>query len=178
MPQFAGAAEIALFGVSARLVALAAAIQDALISDFSPRFARHHEQGDGDALRSAFRRSRWLSIVTYAPILAVFLVFPHLILGIFGPEFREGVQFLYVVALGQAVSSASGLVGSFLSMTHRQSALLRINAASLVVMLVLIVTLGSRYGALGVAWAYAIAVAGRNLLGLVAVRGAIAELRA
>ena len=85
---------------------------------------------------------------------------------------------LDVVALGQAVSSASGLVGSFLSMTHRQSALLRINAASLVVMLVLIVTLGSRYGALGVAWAYAIAVAGRNLLGLVAVRGAIAELRA
>ncbi len=46
------------------------------------------------------------------------------------------------------------------------------------VLLVLIVTLGSRYGALGVAWAYAIAVAGRNLLGLVAVRGAIAELRA
>lgn len=176
MPQFASAAEIALFGVSARLVALAAAIQDALISDFSPRFARAHDQGDGAALRSAFRRSRWLSILTYAPILAVFLLVPQLILGIFGPEFREGAQFLYVVALGQAISSASGLVGSFLSMTHRQSALLRINAGSLVLMLVAIVALGSQLGAIGVAWAYALALAARNLSGLLAVRAAIADL--
>lgn len=176
MPQFASAAEIALFGVSARLVSLAAAIQDALISDFSPRFARHHEQGDHQALRAAFRRSRWLSILTYAPILAVFLIVPQLVLGIFGPEFREGVRFLYVVAVGQAVSSASGLVGSFLAMTHRQAALLRINGGSLVLMLLLIVWLGSQYGAIGVAWAYALTVATRNLVGLVAVRGAIVEL--
>jgi O-antigen/teichoic acid export membrane protein len=176
MPQFAGAAEIALFGVSARLVALAAAIQDALISDFSPRFARHYDQGDGAALRSAFRRSRWLSILTYAPILAIFLLLPQLILGIFGPEFREGARFLYVVALGQAISSASGLVGSFLSMTHRQTALLRINGVSLVVMLVAIVVLGSRFGAIGVAWAYAIALGARNLSGLLAVRATIADL--
>lgn len=176
MPQFAGAAEIALFGVSTRLVALAAAIQDALISDFSPRFARHHERGDRAALSAAFRRSRWLSIVTYAPILAVFLTVPQLILGVFGPEFREGAQFLYVVALGQAISSASGLVGSFLSMTNRQTTLLRINAGSLVVMLVLIFALGRSYGALGIAWAYAITLATRNLVGLVAVYAEIGKL--
>jgi O-antigen/teichoic acid export membrane protein len=176
MPQFASAAEIALFGVSARLVALAAAIQDALISDFSPRFARHYDRGEGVALRNAYRRSRWLSILTYAPILAVFLLVPQLILGIFGPEFREGAQFLYVVALGQAISSASGLVGSLLTMTHRQTALLRINGCSLVLMLVAIVALGSQFGAIGVAWAYALALAVRNLTGLLAVRAAIADL--
>lgn len=175
MPQFASAAEIALFGVSARLVALSGAIQDALISDFSPRFARHHDAGDGAALRAAFRQSRWLSILTYAPFLAFFLVVPQLVLGIFGDEFREGVRFLYVVALGQAVSSASGLVGGFLGMTNRQDALLRINLGSLVFMLVAIVGLGSWLGAIGVAWAYALTLAVRNLSGLWAVRAVIAE---
>jgi O-antigen/teichoic acid export membrane protein len=177
MPQFAAASEIALFGVSTRLVALAAAIQDALVSDFSPRFARHHEGGDATALRSAFRRSQLYSIVTYAPILLLFLTLPRLILGLFGPEFTAGVEFLTIVAIGQGVSSASGLVGSFLSMTHRQAVLLRINTVALVVMIVLILVLGSSLGAVGVAWAYAATVAIRNLLGLVVVRATIRELR-
>lgn len=177
LPQFATPAEIGEFGVAYRLVALAATILAALGSRFSPGFARHYVNRDAKALARDLRASQIYSFLAYAPLLLLFAFFADSLLAIFGPEFQSARLALYIMAVGQAINSATGLTGQFLNMTNQERLASWISAFSLLLMVVLIMLLGPMYGVIGVASAYSLVVALQNLASFVATTATIRRLR-
>ncbi len=166
LPQFASPEEIGQFGVAHRLIALSATILFALASIFGPKFAQQHAMNHQASLKRSFRLSQVYSLTSYLPFLLAFTVFADEVLSIFGPEFPEARQLLWVLAFGRLIHSAAGLTEYVLNMTGREMWELLSAFVSVVSFLIASVPLGSAYGALGVAWAYAAAFAIRSVFSL------------
>lgn len=163
LPRVADAVEIGLFGVAFRLVTLATTILAALAAVFGPRFAAAYARSDGRALRRELIRSQGISLLVYGPIAVLLFSAPRLVLRIFGAEFTGAAGILIILTAGQLIDAATGLCGYVLTMAGRESLAFWLNAASLALLVVLTLTLGRRFGASGVAFAYAIVLALRSL---------------
>ena len=120
LPHVAAASDIGRFAIAARLVGFATVILQALSSYFSPRFARARVRRDPQDLARELRASQLYSTASYLPLLIGFGLFPDPILGLFGPEFVAARGLLRILAVGQAVNAATGLVGPFLIMVGRE----------------------------------------------------------
>ena len=106
LPFFATSAEIGVFGVVHRLVAIAGTLQVALGSFFAPRFVGDGERTPTLAVRRAFHLSQLCSVLLYLPFCAAYLLFPGQILGLFGDEFPALASLLVLLGalrLGNAV---------------------------------------------------------------------------
>ena len=97
------------------------------------------------------------------------------LMGLFGSEFRSGADVLVILAVGQFINSATGLVGLMLIMSHNESKLLQAAAIAAVVNAGLNLWLIPRYGLTGAAWASLIAVATLNITRWLFVRGALRD---
>jgi O-antigen/teichoic acid export membrane protein len=166
LPQFANAAEIGIFGVAYRLILLGTTILVTLASIFGPRFARDYANGDVTALKRGLRQSQLLSLIIYSPMLIAFTVFAEPVLGLFGSEFTAGKELLWIMVAGQLLNTATGLVGFMMNMIHREKQEFYIQLSVTVFVFILILILGDMYGVIGVAIAYAIGVAVKNLSSL------------
>lgn len=160
LPLFATQADVGFFGVSTKLLAASGVAISALSSYYSPRFAVHAE--DPHALRRLLGASQRASLALFAPFFVVFVIFPELVLGVFGPGFAEGATILRVLAVGQLISSGVGLIGYFASMIGMERLTFHLLVASLAVLLLGTWILGSRFGGVGVAAATALAVTFRS----------------
>lgn len=170
LPLYGSPAEIGQFGVAVRLTMIPASILIGLASWFAPRFARCYANGDRAALVRVFRQSQLYATLGYLPFLAVYLAAPGPVLGLFWPEFRGGVAYLWIMAAAQLFNSAAGLVGYLLNMCGRERWELGSLAASMAAMVAMGVLLGSRHGALGLAVAFGLAVIVKNLISWTLVR--------
>ena len=122
------------------------------------------------------KRSQLATAGAYLPFLLVFFIFPEQVLGLFGPEFRDARSLLFVVVIAQGINCATGMGQWFLTMTKAEGLMVRISSLTLILMLGLIVLLGSSYGALGVAWAFAIGHATKSVTALLVSFALIARL--
>jgi len=164
LPQFASVDEIGVFGVAYRLIALASTVLITLASIFGPQFARDYANGDIDALKRGLLHSQLYSLLIYAPILFIFIFFAEPLLGIFGEEFINGKELLWVMAIGQLLNSATGLVGYLMNMIHQEKQEFYIQLWVTLFVLLLIILLGTYKGVMGVAIAYAIGIAVKNIV--------------
>jgi O-antigen/teichoic acid export membrane protein len=164
LPYFADTGEIGVFGVAFRLVALATTILVSLASLFGPRFSGAYARADTVALARELRLSRYYSTLAYLPFFFAFTLFADPLLGLFGAEFRAGRDLLWVLALAQLVNAATGLVGYFLNMIHRDREEFLALVATTLLMLLLMPIGGYVYGVWGVTLAYAAGMIGKNLL--------------
>lgn len=165
LPRVADAGDIGLFGVAFRIVTLATTVLAALAAVFGPRFAAANARSDGRALRRDLLRSQAISLAVYGPIALVLFLVPRFVLGLFGSEFREAADLVFALTVGQLVDAATGLCGYVLTMAGREGQAFWLNAGALAVLLALSLVLGRSLGALGVAIAYAIALALRSCVG-------------
>lgn len=164
VPVFGDVNDVGLFGVASRLVSVGGVFLSGLSSSLAPRMARSHARGDG---RMAFRwlyLSQLLGLVTFLPLFAAYWWLTEPLLSIFGASYVDAAGLVKILAIGQLINVASGLVGPFASMTDRE----RWGATSQVVALagfaVLVAWLGPRHGVIGVAIASSTAIAVRNLV--------------
>jgi O-antigen/teichoic acid export membrane protein len=163
LPQFASTDEIGIFGVCYRLILLGTTVLVTLASIFGPRFARDFAAGDTRSLTHDLRQSQILSLLIYSPMLVGFTFFADPVLGLFGEEFKAGQELLWLMVAGQFVNTATGLAGFMLNMIHQEKTEFLIQLWSTLLMLFLILLLGYLQGVTGVAIAYAIGVAIKNI---------------
>ena len=150
-----------------RYIALASIILVTLASIFGPRFARDYANRDASALIAGLKQSQLLSVLVFLPILLVFTFFSEQVLGLFGEEFKAGKEILFILVVGQLLNAATGLVGFMMNMIHQEKQEFYIQLATTILLLVMIYLLGSLYGVIGVAIAYAIAIVFKNLASLI-----------
>jgi len=134
----------------------------------APMVAQFHAQGRREELQRTLRLSGLAAAGFAVPALAVFALLGKWILGLYGPEFTAGYAILVVFCTTHVISAfGAGIGGYLLSVSGNERANLHITAASAVTNVVLVFALVGRYGMLGVAIAYALAMAVR--LALIAI---------
>lgn len=146
-----------------QFVALAGLVQVAMDTVIGPRLAAAARVGELDEIASVARKSIALVLLIGSPLFIALIAFPGPLLGLFGPEFRDGATALQILALGQLIRLAAGPLGNILFMTGQQRWTLiyaGFGAFSCVVAVALLVP---RYGIEGAAWATVIAVTLRNV---------------
>lgn len=160
LPLYASQEGVGLYGAATKLLAASGVTISALSSYFSPRFAVHAK--NPRALRRLLRTSQVASLALFAPFFVLFVVAPSSALGLFGSGFDDGEMVLRILAVGQLVASGAGLVGYFAGMIDLERDAFASLGVSLVLLVLMTHLLGSRYGVVGVAVAYSLAVAVRS----------------
>lgn len=167
--QFVGGAylppeEIAQLAVAQRTAMLVSFILMAVNMVVAPRFAALHAAGNMEGLRTMALTAVRLMALGAAPVVAVMLIFPGFLMGLFGEGFSGGTVLLQVLAVGQFVNVLTGSVGYLLSMSGHErdlrNTLLIVAPISVAITFILV----PLYGALGAALSTALAVGAQNLL--------------
>lgn len=161
--MFRTGAEVGIYTVALRVAALTSISLFAVNSIAAPKFAEFYGSGDMKGLEKTVRHSTKMIFWSSLPVLVVLFLFPSLILGIFGPEFKTGVYALLILAVGQFVNAFSGSVGYILQMTGRQKAFQNIILVAAVINIALNAALIPRYGINGAAFASMVSMAFWNV---------------
>ena len=124
----------------------------------SPQFARASAQHDPATLRRVASQS--VGFCAGLSILPTILlaINPAFFLSRFGAAYAPAGPVLRVLLLGQLAMILSAAVPELLGMTGHARTLLKINGASLAVLLAGLAVLPSRFGDMGAAWATALAM--------------------
>jgi O-antigen/teichoic acid export membrane protein len=166
MPYFCAQDQIGLFGVSNRLVSLATLILMALSSIYAPLFAEAYSQKNFLRLKQLLRQTQIYSILTYFPILIIFLFAGNWVLSLFGTEFTAAKSYLNILAIGHLINSASGLVSFFNIMTNSDKFELQLSILAIIILFSLIFSLGKMYGIIGITSAVSLTNCIKNLISL------------
>jgi O-antigen/teichoic acid export membrane protein len=132
-----GSAEVGIFGAANRTAMLTSFILMAINSISAPKFAALHQQGDLVTLGRIARQSAKLMALVASPVLAIFILFPATVMGMFGPQFKAGAAVLSILAIGQFVNVVTGSVGWILIMCGYE----RLMRNNIIICAALIITL-------------------------------------
>jgi O-antigen/teichoic acid export membrane protein len=167
---YVSAAQVGIYQLSARLLLLATIFIQPVTTSFAPRVADLHRRGRWDSLRDTYVRiTSWIFRLAL-PSFIVLTVFPRELLAIFGPEFRSGATVTIILALGQLVNSTTGPCGYMLLMSGRQILQMINNVAAVIISVLLNLWLIPRYGIVGAAASWSVAIAGFNIVRVVQVK--------
>ncbi|MFV8818155.1 flippase [Haliea sp. E17] len=158
--------EVAVYTIAQRVAMLTSFALVAVNSVVAPRYAVLYHEGRLTELERISKRSVRLMLAIATPLLLLMLVFPGLILGIFGPAYTAGTLVLSVLALGQFVNVVTGSVGYLLQMSGHYREVRNNTLFAALVAVSLNVLLTPQFGSLGAAVAAAIAMSIVNLLGV------------
>lgn len=146
--------EIALYGASARLVALLSTSLIIVNSVISPMIAELHVQGRVAELERLLRGTAALAAAPSVAALLVLVLAGGPVLGlVYGSFYAEGAPVLAVLCIGQLVNVWSGSCNITLLMTGHHRLVFRINLACSVLTLAALVVLTRQFGAMGAATA-------------------------
>jgi O-antigen/teichoic acid export membrane protein len=155
---------VAYYGVAIKIAPIIIFPLLAINAVVPPLFSQFYQTGDLHLLEMVAQTSaRWTYFLALPLALLIILLAPEL-LKFFGKDFAEARFALIVLAIGYLVNAASGSVGFILQMTGHQWQVVRarliIGVTSFPVIAIMAATLGLN----GVALATALAMAGMNIL--------------
>ncbi len=134
-----------------------------------PRLSANYERGRHDLLRTNAIKFGLASFMFAAPLAALCLLAPSLVMKLFGPGFEAGSRVLQLVAGGQLIASFAAIAGPLLVALNRLREWGFAVAISFVLSVILNLTFVSHLGVRGGALATGIGFALPNLLGLLLV---------
>ena len=182
----AATTEVGRYALAWRIVLMLNLLVSAMGAIAAPQFARASAKGDSAALRRVASQS-----VAFCSGLSIFpaillAINPALFLSRFGAAYAPAAPVLRVLLLGQIFLILSTAVPELLGMTGHANTLLKINGASLLVLLAGLSVLPSRFASLGAAAAtaltmivsaLAVSYAARRDLGIVPIQLALYDFR-
>jgi len=124
---FTSEADVGVYSICIKIVALAGFSLLAVNSIAAPRFAESYGKGDMVDLQETARNSARIAFWSSAPIFLIILLFPSFLLAIFGGEFSLGTEALVILTFGQLVNISTGSVAYVLQMTGREKGFLWIS---------------------------------------------------
>lgn len=163
------AAEVGVFGAATRMAVLVSFLLVTLNTIVAPKFAELHAQDDMLAMGELARRTAGLLTLLVSPLFIILFIFSDRVMSLFGSEFALGGGVLVILMMGQFVNAATGSVGLMLMMSGNEKAVMNINIASVILLLVLLLLLAPTMGNIGAAIASAITLAINNLACVYAV---------
>jgi O-antigen/teichoic acid export membrane protein len=140
-----------LYSAAARvslLNAFALKVVDVVVA---PKMAAAFHTNRLGEMRAILKRGTLLSTLGAVPLFVPMMLWPELILGLFGDEFRKASSLLRILAFGQLITAVTGPVGYALLMTGQQRTFAKIMALSAAMNLAGNAFFVPRFGALGAA---------------------------
>ena len=150
--------EVGIYHTAFKLSMFAAVALMSINSIASPKFAEMYAKNDMKGLRKIVRQSTKMIFWTSVPLVIIFFMFPEFLLGLFGEEFKVGVNAFILLSCGKLFSSFSGSVGNILQMTGNQNILAKILLFAAIINIVLNLYLIPKYGIDGAALASVISI--------------------
>lgn len=166
LPWFASAEDIGVFAVAHKLINVITTLLILLASVFGPVFARAAASNDDRALSAALRKTQWISLAIYIPLVVVLLLAGDLLTGLFNLPAQSLYPYLLALASGQLINAATGLPGVLLNMVGEARRELKSLLLSLLLALSIAPFVGHMYGAIGIAWLFSASLACKNLISL------------
>lgn len=112
--------EVGIYNTALKVAMLTNLPLLAVNSIAAPKFSALYHNGMFKEFKQYVQHATNLNCYLSLPIILVLAVFPDFVLGLFGEEFIIGRNTLWLLLLGQLVSTFSGSVGYILQMTNRQ----------------------------------------------------------
>jgi O-antigen/teichoic acid export membrane protein len=167
---FLDSSAVGIYTIALRLTAISSLILSSVNSVIAPEFSTLWAENKTSELNALARSTTRLMSLVACCILAIFLLLPETLLGLFGSEFIAGKTVLITLACAHFIALATGPVAYILMMTgnerfHRTTVL--ICAGLNIVLNCLLIPI---YGIVGAAIATAIALSTKNILAVLFVR--------
>jgi len=170
LQQFRSSEEVGIYFAVVKTLALVSFIHYAMSATTAHRFAEYNAQGDKERLSAYVTQAiQW----TFWPSLAATLVLLALgkpLLWLFGPQFVDGYDIMFIAAIGLVIRAAIGPVERLLNMLGHQHICALAYALAFVMNLVLCVALVPRFGGHGAAAATSISLTFETVLLFAIVR--------
>ena len=166
---FVSEAELAYLSVAQRIAVLTSLVLVVVNMLVSPKFAALFKKGLVSELEKLAQDTFKLNLFIGIPVLAIFLLFPELILSMFGSQFVEGAVLLQILALGQLVNVVTGSVGYLLTMSGNEKVMRNVVFLSGIFSVVISFLLIPFFGVLGAAIATALSVSFQNILATIMI---------
>jgi O-antigen/teichoic acid export membrane protein len=162
--------QVGVYNVATRVVVLASFVMLPINAAFAPRIADLYHRGQTEILRKTYAfASAWIVRLSL-PAFIILVLFPREVLAIFGPGFPAAAAVTIVLVVGKAIDAATGPCAMMLTMTGRPTLNMADNLAALALNIGLNLWLIPRYGILGSAIAWAVALGMLNLTRVVQVK--------
>jgi O-antigen/teichoic acid export membrane protein len=162
--MFRSEAEVGVYSVVVKLAGLTSIALIAINSIAAPKFSEFYSKGDMEGLKNIAQSSTKMIFFTSMPVIAILILFPKQILGMFGEEFTVGYLALWILMTGQIVNSMTGSVGYILIMTGKEKLFQNIIIFTSILNILLNYVLVETYGLVGVALSTAISLSLLNLI--------------
>ena len=160
---FLPAEELAYLAAAQRTAGLASFALMVINMVVAPRYAKLWVEGNLEQVRTLARWSTRGMIALALPVIAMMLIFPALIMSIFGDGFEQGAVLLMIIAVGQFVNVATGSVGYLLQMSGHERDFRRVTLFAGPLAIISAVAFTVQWGALGAASATALGLSAQNL---------------
>ena len=130
----------------------------------SPKFAEFYGDKNLEGLRKITYQSSKMIFWTTTPLIVCFLIFPKVLLGFFGEEFKIAAIAFIFLSIGKFISSLCGSVGNLLQMTGNQFVFMKSLLFGAIINITLNFILIPIYGINGAAIASMISLSSWNIL--------------
>lgn len=155
--------ELAYFSAAQRTAQLASFVLMVVNMVVAPRYARLWVEDDLPEIRRLARLSTRGMIALVLPVVGGMMLFPELIMNLFGAGFEQGAVLLMIMALGQLINVATGSVGYLLTMSGHEVDLRKVTLFSGPLTIFCAVLFTWQWGVIGAAWATAVGLAAQNV---------------
>ncbi|PKF50694.1 oligosaccharide flippase family protein [Enterovibrio nigricans] len=167
---FSTSDDVALFSAAQRTSLLISFMLMVVNFVAAPRFSALYHSGQIEQLKTLAQFSTRLMAMISLPVLGVILIWPDVIMSLFGEQFAQASSLLIVLAIGQGVNVTTGSVGFLLTMYGHEQDMRNITVFSGIFTLTLLYLLTVHMGTMGAAIAVTVGVSTQNLLALYAVK--------
>jgi O-antigen/teichoic acid export membrane protein len=166
---FRSSEEMGIYAAALRLSMLVTIAFLAVNSIAAPKFAALYSSHAMHSLEKLSQRATLLILFTASPLLVLFFIIPDQIMGIFGPEFRQGGTLLRILSVGQLVTMTMGTVGYLLLMTKYENVMKWLNSTAALTNITLSFIFIPIWGGVGAALANATSLVLLNLMAFISV---------
>lgn len=136
----------------------------------APRYARLWKEGNIERVQYLAKWSTRGMIAMVLPVVAVMMIWPEKVMGLFGDGYEEAAVLLMILAAGQFVNVATGSVGYLLNMSGHERDFNRVTLATGPLTIVLAFTLTMKFGVIGTVLATSVGISIQNLVAMVLVK--------
>ena len=155
--------DVGIFSVASRTAMLTSLVLLSVNSISAPKFAALYKKNEIKVLESTARKTTLLMVLIASPLLVFFLLFPGLVMGVFGAEFVNGRKLLSILAIGQFINVATGSAGSLLIMSGNERIMKYNSTLVASISIILNVLMVSFMGVIGAAIATSICLSIKNI---------------
>ena len=149
---------VGIYRIAFKVATLVTFTQFAINSFLAPAISELHTSGGKDSFRRLIRQVGIINFWMAVPVATVIFVFPHFLLGLFGPEYPEAISTLRILGMGQLINALCGPVLYILNMTGKEKDSQNIMLYVTIVNVVLNAILIPIYGIYGAAWATSVSM--------------------